>query len=57
MALDSVCDGCGSTETDRINAGCEDTGLKECRYCGASKCEMCDMGDDVDCMTCENLEE
>lgn len=58
------CEGCGSTHRDRMaRAGAsaiefpgEDHTpyLKNCPRCGAIKCSMCDMGDDVNCITCDN---
>lgn len=27
--------------------------LKECPRCGSTKCEQCDMGDDVECGACD----
>ena len=26
---------------------------KECPWCASLKCEKCDMGDDVECLSCE----
>lgn len=52
---DRECDGCGSTLAERerrskANGGL--TGLRKCPHCGADKCLMCDMGDDVECGNC-----
>lgn len=38
------CDACGFTHADL---------LAICPYCGGTKCEQCDMGDDVPCAACE----
>ena len=52
------CPSCGSSYGDRVNyaAGADDVpvGLGECPHCNATKCSMCDMGDDVECMNCGN---
>lgn len=40
------CQGCGYTEYEGK--------LKECPFCGGQKCSACDIGDDVECMQCEN---
>jgi hypothetical protein len=48
------CPGCGATADDRKKNRPEDQqGLSECRHCGALKCCMCDMGDDVECISCD----
>lgn len=44
----SECNACGNPEPNT---------LKECPYCGSSKCDACDMGDDVECPACEDLHE
>ena len=45
-----ACDGCNSTAAQRM---LEDyTGLRPCNRCGALKCALCDMGDDVECASC-----
>lgn len=38
------CEACGNPEPSN---------LKDCPYCGSSKCEVCDMGDDVECPACD----
>jgi len=43
------CPSCGSTHYQ--------WDLKECPHCYALKCDICDMGDDVGCATCENEED
>jgi len=49
------CPSCGATHTDRFrNKPTEPLGLSECPHCGAEKCCMCDMGDDVDCPSCDD---
>lgn len=51
---DDECPGCGATEGDRLrNKPDAPQGLEECPGCGAMKCCMCDMGDDVQCISCE----
>jgi hypothetical protein len=53
------CSGCGSTRADREQyrkKNSDDTisvDTKLCPHCGAQKCCMCDMGDDVACTACE----
>ncbi len=50
------CGGCGSSLADRVRYanGQADVplGLSECPHCGAAKCAMCDLGDDVECGNC-----
>lgn len=56
------CGGCGSEFTDRL-ATAESYDLDEpidvankiteCPRCGGEKCNMCDMGDDVECGNCD----
>ena len=47
------CPSCGATEVDRrMNKPSEPHGLETCPHCGAKKCCMCDMGDDVECLSC-----
>lgn len=54
------CNGCGSSlfDRERYARGNPDdgflTGLVDCPHCGADKCCMCDMGDDVPCLSCDN---
>jgi hypothetical protein len=54
------CGGCGSTlgereaKRKRFPEEPIPTTLSECPHCGGSKCCMCDMGDDVRCISCEN---
>ena len=51
---DDECPGCGATYGDRQRNRPDDPqGLSECGYCGTEKCCMCDMGDDVECISCE----
>lgn len=48
------CPGCGATARDRKhNKPAEPQGLETCPHCDAEKCCMCDMGDDVECPSCE----
>lgn len=48
------CKGCGSTAKCRKeNKPEEPQGLEECPHCGNTKCCMCDMGDDVECPSCD----
>jgi len=47
-ATEPACETCGNPEPKEI---------RTCLYCGAAKCNMCDMGDDVECMACEREEE
>ncbi len=57
---DESCPGCGSSLVDRQgyakrNAAPGDDipmGLLDCPHCGSKKCCMCDMGDDVECISC-----
>ncbi len=50
---DDECIGCGATAVERRkNKPTEPQGLSECPACGAAKCCMCDMGDDVECGNC-----
>lgn len=37
------CGGCGKVDPDKVS---------ECPRCGGKKCESCDMGDDVECPSC-----
>lgn len=52
------CNTCGSSLTDRVRYAKGDAsiplGFNNCLHCSALKCCMCDMGDDVRCMSCEN---
>ena len=51
---DDACGGCGSTLADRRHSNpLEQHGLSACPHCGAEKCTVCDMGDNVDCGSCE----
>jgi hypothetical protein len=51
------CPGCGATGSDRLSNKPKDPqGLATCPNCGAEKCCMCDMGDDVECISCEGNE-
>ena len=48
------CPGCGATADDRKKNRPDDhQGLSECPHCGSRKCCMCDMGDDVECLSCD----
>lgn len=54
---DDECSTCGGKSGDRKhNKPDEPQGLSKCPHCNADKCCMCDMGDDVPCMSCENDE-
>lgn len=58
------CPGCGSSAAARRSAAQKnqtefpdeqhDPYFKECKRCGSTKCNMCDMGDDVECISCDN---
>lgn len=54
-----VCGGCGSTHAERLARAMQRTSqacyaaLRECPHCGADKCIICDMGDDVECGSCD----
>lgn len=60
---DIPCDACGATHADRLAYRDRhgDDGipvdLKDCPYCSGHKCCLCDMGDDVSCLGCEDLED
>lgn len=55
---DDECPSCGATTHDRKhNKPNEPQGLDECPHCGAEKCCMCDMGDDVECLSCDSTED
>ena len=57
---DDTCPGCGSSLKDREQKAKRypndnvPTGFTTCEFCGSSKCCMCDMGDDVECPSCED---
>ena len=55
---DDECPACGSSHEDRVKfaSGADDVplGLGKCPHCNATKCCMCDMGDDVECMSYDN---
>lgn len=54
MEDDDDCPGCGSTAVERgRNKRDQPQGLKQCPHCSSYKCCMCDMGDDVECGSCE----
>lgn len=55
MSVDE-CPCCGSTPSDRVKRD-DYQGLRECPHCGALKCAMCDMGDDVECGSCNTDED
>ncbi len=58
----SECKGCGSTQEDRKrfldksgDAYTEaDLEVRLCPHCDGDKCDICDMGDDVGCLACED---
>lgn len=51
---DAVCQGCGATSAERRQSNpMQPQGLSDCPHCGAEKCSMCDMGDDVECGNCD----
>ncbi len=47
------CKGWGASLAERNNHGSDPSGLSECPQCGADKCCVCDMGDDVECVSCD----
>lgn len=50
-----TCPGCGATAKDRArNKPGEPQGLETCPHCDTEKCCMCDMGDDVECISCNS---
>jgi hypothetical protein len=58
---DEQCPSCGSDPADRerykAQNGNDDAipmDLKKCPHCGNLKCCMCDMGDDVPCLGCDD---
>jgi hypothetical protein len=57
---DEECTTCGSSLADRVRYAKGDASIplnfKDCPHCGSPKCCMCDMGDDVSCMNCEDDE-
>lgn len=60
----SECPGCGSSQADReayakrhLGDDTIPTALLNCPHCGAQKCCMCDMGDDVLCLSCEGTDD
>lgn len=51
---DDECPSCGATAKDRRdNKPDSPQGLETCPHCSAEKCCMCDMGDDVECPSCD----
>lgn len=51
---DDDCSGCGSTAAERARSRAgEPPGLSDCPHCGATKCSLCDLGDDVECGNCD----
>lgn len=56
--MSNECPGCGSKQHDRENYRKQHSDdsipldLATCGHCGAKKCCMCDMGDDVECISC-----
>jgi hypothetical protein len=61
--FDDDCPGCGSSLGDRQRKAQQfpgediPTGLIDCPHCGTKKCCLCDMGDDVQCISCEQEED
>jgi len=54
---DEECPSCGADYGDRKRNKPDDPqGLEECPHCGNLKCCMCDMGDDVECPSCDEDE-
>ncbi len=54
---DDECPSCGATPADRkANKPNAPQGLSECPHCGSLKCSMCDMGDDVECVSCDEVD-
>lgn len=59
---DEQCPGCGSDLADRERYRQQNgdesipLDLTTCPHCGSKKCCMCDMGDDVECVSCNNDE-
>lgn len=60
---DGECPSCGSSLSDRQTYAADNqhpgnpplpTNLLTCPHCRANKCIMCDMGDDVACLSCED---
>lgn len=57
---DDNCPGCGSSPRDRARLRADngeansDDAFKNCPRCGSEKCCVCDMGDDVECVSCGN---
>ena len=49
MVYKEECNGCGADDYEGA--------LKECPFCLETKCEYCDMGDDVFCISCEGEED
>lgn len=64
---DDECPGCGSLlrdRTQRAEASAREFPdeeykpyLAQCPHCYATKCNMCDMGDDTNCISCDGQEE
>ncbi len=51
---DDECPSCGASARDRKrNKPNSPQGLEVCPYCESEKCCMCDMGDDVECPSCD----
>lgn len=54
---DDACDSLDRQAQPECNAcGADDYEgeLRECPHCGSTKCDICDMGDDVECARCES---
>jgi len=56
MSNEDDCPGCGATVADRQTKPDDNPVLRACPHCQSLKCCMCDMGDDVECISC-NLDE
>lgn len=52
---DDECPSCGATVAERrLNYPNGPHGLEMCPHCNAGKCCICDMGDDVKCISCDD---
>lgn len=55
---DDECPSCGASARDRKqNKPNEPQGLETCPFCRSEKCCMCDMGDDVECGSCDLVDD
>lgn len=43
-----ICGACGNEDPEK---------LMECMYCPSTKCEVCDMGNNVECAACTDHED